>query len=59
MTAILSTIPIFMIILLGYLLRVNNIVKQSWTKVLSSFVYYVSLPALITEPSVLAFCVIG
>lgn len=47
MSAILATVPIFMIILLGYSLRKWNVIKQPWTKVLSSFVYYVSLPALI------------
>lgn len=47
MEVFISIIPIFVLVFLGYLLRAQNVIKVSWTKVLSSFVYYVSLPALI------------
>ena len=41
------TLPIFLIIAAGWLMRKLNIVKESWMSVLNGFAYYVSLPALI------------
>lgn len=41
------TLPIFLIVAAGWLMRKLNIVKESWISVLNSFTYYVSLPALI------------
>lgn len=41
------TLPIFLIIAAGWLMRKLNIVKESWVSVLNGFTYYVSLPALI------------
>lgn len=43
----LNIIPIFVLVVVGYLLRRFNIIKLSWTKTLNNFVYFVSLPALI------------
>jgi predicted permease len=40
-------LPVFGIIALGYLLRRFGVAKHGWVKILNSFVYYVSLPALI------------
>lgn len=48
MTQILTIVlPIFVMIWLGYILRKHKLVREEWVHVLNSFVYYVSLPALI------------
>lgn len=39
--------PVFVLILIGWILKAKNIVKNEWIKILNNFVYYVSLPALI------------
>jgi hypothetical protein len=41
------TVPIFILIGIGYALRATRIAKKEWVSVLNGFVYYVSLPALI------------
>jgi len=43
------TLPIFVIIAAGWILKRFNVVKHSWIKVLNDFVYFVALPALIIE----------
>ena len=40
-------LPIFLVIMAGFLLRRYNIVEKSWVHVLNGFVYYVALPSLI------------
>ncbi|MEI7818776.1 MAG: AEC family transporter [bacterium] len=47
MEILITILPIFLIIGLGYILRAKNIVKAPWVKNLNGFVYNVSLPALI------------
>mgnify|MGYP001566021250 CR=1 FL=1 len=47
MSMFLITLPIFLIVAAGWLMRKFNIVKESWISVLNGFAYYVSLPALI------------
>lgn len=47
MTVLSIVLPIFLIIGLGYILRRIGLAQASWVSVLNSFVYYVSLPALI------------
>ncbi len=44
---LLTILPLFILIALGYGLRRFNVIKESWITVLNTFVYYVSLPALI------------
>ncbi len=41
------TLPIFLLIGVGYALRATKIARKEWVSVLNGFVYYVSLPALI------------
>ncbi len=47
MNIFVIVLPIFLIILLGYALKARGLVEESWVHVLNSFVYYVSLPAII------------
>jgi predicted permease len=47
MSTLQTTLPIFLLIAIGYLLRAKNIAKTSWISVLNGFVYYISLPALV------------
>ncbi len=43
----LISLPVFLIILAGWLMRKTGIVNENWVRILNSFAYYVSLPALI------------
>jgi predicted permease len=47
MEAFLVSIPIFLIITIGWLFRKYRIVDEIWVHILNQFAYYVSLPALI------------
>ncbi|MEN9342016.1 MAG: hypothetical protein RIQ54_272 [Candidatus Parcubacteria bacterium] len=47
MTIIAIIIPIFLIILLGYISRARGLAESSWMPTLNSFAYYIALPALI------------
>lgn len=47
MPIFLITIPIFLVIISGWLMRKFKIIKESWIIILNGFAYYVSLPALI------------
>lgn len=48
MTQIISIVlPIFLIIGLGFFMRRAGLVKEEWVHILNSFVYYVSLPAVV------------
>jgi malonate transporter and related proteins len=47
MEIIKIVLPIFLIIWAGFVLRKYDFVELSWVHVLNSFVYYVSLPAII------------
>ena len=49
MQTLLSILPIFLIVGLGYFLRNTKIAKNDWVVPLNSFVYYVALPALIVK----------
>ncbi len=49
MQTLLSILPIFLIVVLGYFLRKTKIAKNDWVVPLNSFVYYVALPALIVK----------
>ncbi|MBI5530248.1 MAG: AEC family transporter [Candidatus Doudnabacteria bacterium] len=40
-------LPIFLIILAGFVLRRINILKSAWVHALNSYVYYIALPALV------------
>ncbi|MGE5392914.1 MAG: AEC family transporter [Candidatus Saccharibacteria bacterium] len=40
-------LPIFLVIGAGFLMRRYRLVKEDWVPILNSFVYYVSLPAVI------------
>lgn len=42
-----AVLPIYLLVVLGYILRRHNIIKAKWVTILNSFVYFVSLPALI------------
>ncbi len=47
MSTFLITLPIFLIVLSGWLLRKFKIATEEWVHILNIFAYYVSLPALI------------
>jgi predicted permease len=47
MLVFLISLPIFLIILSGWLLKKFKIVTDEWIRILNDFAYYVSLPALI------------
>ncbi|MEK7634458.1 MAG: AEC family transporter [Patescibacteria group bacterium] len=47
MSTFLISLPIFLIVLSGWLLRKFKIVTDDWVHILNVFAYYVSLPALI------------
>lgn len=47
MQAFLISLPIFLIIFSGWLLKKYKIVTDDWIHILNQFAYYVSLPALI------------
>jgi predicted permease len=47
MSIFLISLPIFLIVLGGWLLKKFKIVTDEWTRILNDFAYYVSLPALI------------
>lgn len=49
MSVFLISLPIFLIVFIGWLLRKLNVVTESWISVLNLFAYYVSLPALIVS----------
>ncbi len=49
MEIIQVVLPIFAIIGLGFLLRRRHVVTDEWVHVLNTFVYYISLPALIVS----------
>lgn len=49
MSPFIAVLPVFLLVVVGYVLRAFSVVKQSWIKVLNGFVYYVSLPALIVN----------
>lgn len=46
-TTFLISLPIFLIIFAGWLMKRSKIVASTWIHVLNAFAYYVSLPALI------------
>ncbi len=47
MSTFLISLPIFLIVLSGWLLKKFKIATDDWTRILNIFAYYVSLPALI------------
>jgi predicted permease len=47
MSIFLITLPIFLIIFSGWLLKKFKVVSDDWVHILNNFAYYVSLPALI------------
>jgi predicted permease len=47
MSIFLITLPIFLIILSGWLLKKFKVVTNEWIRILNDFAYYVALPALI------------
>jgi malonate transporter len=47
MSVFLISLPIFLIIFLGWLLKKYKVVTEEWIHILNNFAYYVSLPALI------------
>ena len=47
MTIISIILPIFLLIIGGFVLRKTNVMKEEWVHMLNSFVYYIALPALI------------
>ena len=47
MSVFLISLPIFLIIFSGWLLKKYKIVSDEWVHILNQFAYYVSLPALI------------
>ncbi len=47
MSVFLISLPIFLIILSGWLLKKFKVVNDDWVHILNNFAYYVSLPALI------------
>lgn len=47
MSTFLITLPIFLIVLSGWLLKKFKIATENWVHILNIFAYYVSLPALI------------
>lgn len=49
MDTLISSLPIFCIVAIGYVSRELDIAKEQWVKVLNGFVYYVALPALIVK----------
>lgn len=44
---LIAILPVFILIALGYALRRLNVIKSNWINILNSFVFYISLPALI------------
>jgi hypothetical protein len=49
MAPFLISIPVFLIIIAGWLFRKYRIVDETWVHILNRFAYYVSLPALIVS----------
>jgi predicted permease len=49
MGTLLTILPIFIVVAIGYLLRKLGVVKNQWVSALNGFVYYVALPALIIK----------
>lgn len=47
MATLLISLPVFLIILSGWMMRKLKIVNDDWIHILNSFAYYISLPALI------------
>lgn len=47
MSIFLISLPIFLIIFIGWLLKKYKVVTEEWIHILNNFAYYVSLPALI------------
>lgn len=47
MNILFITLPVFLIIFAGWLMKRNGIVKGEWIHILNQFAYYVALPALI------------
>ncbi len=47
MSTFLISLPIFLIVLCGWVLKKIGVVKNEWMHVLNLFAYYISLPALI------------
>lgn len=47
MAIFLISLPIFIIIFLGWILKKYGVVSEAWVHILNSFAYYVSLPAII------------
>jgi predicted permease len=44
---VLTVLPIFLLVAIGYALRAVQVVKQGWIRALNGFVYWVSLPSLV------------
>jgi len=47
MTPFLISVPVFLIIIIGWIFRKFRLVDEVWVHILNRFAYYVSLPALI------------
>ncbi|MBI3638375.1 hypothetical protein HY227_01365 [Candidatus Wolfebacteria bacterium] len=47
MSIFLISLPVFLIIFSGWILKKIKIAKDEWIHILNQFAYYVSLPALI------------